>query len=221
MENVSIKIPINEVTAESINQLAAPWITAAENANAAAVEYMDNLKQRQFVLATQEQGIRAQLADLNKQQNTLIDKINDLSSCCKIDEAAEEDTRLEAVEKEIAALMRKLGLVSSTQLKGDPALYKAAKAAYEAMKAERAPYCESIAELQAAVAAEIQRLEAVSDDLFYASRRNPSSYACDMFEKVDRHFRHLDRIEQESKEKAAAERKAQQEMAGRTFHVLT
>ena len=112
MENVSIKILLDEVTAESINQLAAPWITAAENANAAAVEYMDNLKQRQFVLATQEQGIRAQLADLNKQQNTLIDKINDLSSCCKFAEAAEEDTRLESVEKEIAALTRKLGSVA-------------------------------------------------------------------------------------------------------------
>lgn len=220
MENVSIKIPLNEVTAESINQLAAPWITAAENANAAAVEYADNIKLRQSALEAQAHEIHGQLDALYKQRDTLVEKINDLFSRSKFDEAAEVDARLEAVGKEIAALTRKLGLVSSTNLKGDPALYKAAKAAYEAMEAERAPYRATIAELQAAVAAEIQRLEAVGKDLFYAARKDPSRYACDAFHKVDRHFRELDRIEQESKDKAAAERKAQQEMAGRTFHVL-
>ena len=208
MENVRIKIQLNEVTAESINQLAAPWITAAENANAAAVEYADNIKLRRAALEAQEHEIRGQLDALYKQRDTLIEKINDLFSRSKFDEAAEVDACLEAVGKEIAALTRKLGLVSSTNLKGDPTLHKAAKAAYEAMEAERAPYCESIAALQAAVAAEIQRLEAVSNDLYYAALKDPSRYACDAFHKVDRHFRELDRIEQESKEKAAAECKA-------------
>lgn len=221
MESEKNRISPNEITTEIINQQAEAWSKAAEKAHAAATEYMDNLNQRKSVLESQARKIQGQLEELNGQKAALTAKINHLSSCCKFDEAAEEDTRLEAVEKEIAALTRKLGLVSSTKLKGDPALYKAAKAAYEAMEAERAPYRASIAELQATVAAEIQRLEAVSKDLFCAANRDPSRYACDAFHKVDRHFRELDRIEQESKEKAAAQRKAQQEMAGRTFRVLT
>ena len=202
------QITAGEINAEFITAQAGEWQAAADKAKVAAEAYLTDLETRKAALAQQAAGYRAELDQLHAQRESLAAKINDLSSRGMIDEAAEADAELESLDKSISTLERKLRLVSTAELKGDPKLYSAAKAAHDAAEAERTPYRASIATLQQIVKAEIQRLESIQSELGYAMNRDPGQYAANTFAKVDRHYRDLDRLEREAAEKAAAERKA-------------
>ena len=206
-----------EVNAEFITTQQENWRAAADAAQKAADTYNTDLNTRKAALAQQATGYQTELAKLNAKRKELAAKVNDLSSRGMIDEAAEVDTELEALDKSIAALERKLKLVSTAELKGDPKLYNAPKAAHDAAEAERTPYRESIATLQQIVKAEIERLESIQKELGYAMNRDPGYYAANTFAKVDRHYRDLDRLEREAAEKAAAERKAAEQERG-SYH---
>lgn len=197
-----------QIDTEFITAQAEKWTAAADAAQKAADAYNADLSTRRAALAQQATGYQTEIAKLNAARKALAAKINDLSSRGMIDEAAEVDTELEALDKSITALERKLRLVSTAELKGDPKLYSAAKAAHGAAEAERTPYRESIATLQQIVKLEIERLESVQRELGYAMNRDPGRFATNAFEKVDRHYRDLDRLEREAAEKAAAERVA-------------
>ena len=184
-----------EIDAEFITAQQEKWRAAADAAQKAADAYNTDLNTRKAALAQQATGYQTELAKLNAKRKELA-------------EAAEVDTELEALDKSIAALDRKLRLVSAAELKGDPKLYSAAKAAHDAAEAERTPYRENIATLQQIVKTEIERLESIQKELGYAMNRDPGQYAANTFTKVDRHYRNLDRLEREAAEKAAAERKA-------------
>jgi len=218
--NEQKKISAGEINAEFITAQAGEWQAAADKAKTAAEAYLTDLETRKAALAEQAAGYKTELATLTAQRKKLAAKINDLSSRGQIDEAAEVDTELEALDKVIAALERKLRLVSTAELKGDPKLYSAAKAAHDAAEAERTPYRESIATLQQIVKAEIERLESIQNELGYAMNRDPGQYAASTFTKVDRHYRDLDRLEREAAEKAAAERKAAEQERGSYRHSL-
>lgn len=210
------QITAGEINAEFITAQAGEWQTAADKAKTAAEAYLTDLETRKAALAQQATGYQTELAKLYAKRKELAAKVNDLSSRGMIDEAAEVDTELEALDKSIATLERKLKLVSTAELKGDPKLYIAAKAAHDAAEAERTPYRESIATLQQIVKAEIERLESIQTELGYAMNRDPGRFAANAYEKVDRHYRDLDRLEREAKEKAAAERKAAEAERGST-----
>lgn len=205
MENVRIKIPLNEVTAESINQLAAPWRTALGKSTAASVEYSDDLKHRKFELATQAHNIHGQILKLNGQQNALFDKINDLYSRGEFDAASKEEVQLEAVEKEIAALTKKLDIVSSTELKGTPYLYEAAKAAHEAAEAAKDACAEDLRATADILSEEIQRLKGLLNRACNIITGEMQYHPDDGFSRVHRHFHELDRHEREAAGRAKAE----------------
>ena len=206
--NEEKKIIAAEIDLDFITAQEESWRAAADAAQKAADAYNTDLNTRKAALAQQTTGYQTELAKLNAKRKELAAKVNDLSSRGMIDEAAEVDTELEALDKAIAALERKLRLVSAAELKGDPKLYSAAKAAHDAAEAERTPYRASIATLQQIVKTEIERLESIQKELSYAMNRDPGQYAANTFTKVDRHYRDLDRLEHEAAEKAAAERKA-------------
>ena len=197
-----------EINGEFIAAQADEWQAAADKAKVAAEAYLTDLETRKAALTEQAAGYKAELSTLTTQRKKLAAKINDLSSRGQIDEATEADTELEALDKAISTLERKLRLVSTAELKGDPKLYKAAKVAHDAAEAERTSYRESITALQDIIAVEIKRLEEMQTELRYARDRDPGRIANSVFEKVDRHYRDLDRLAREAKEKAAAERKA-------------
>lgn len=134
MENENINISLSKITAESISQQAERWRKAHADASAAAGAYMADLEQRKAELSKLEARYKSQLKNLNAQRKVLAARVTDLSSRGKIDKAAEEDERLEATDKAISTLERKLRLVNETELKGDPHLYEAAKAAYKAVE---------------------------------------------------------------------------------------
>lgn len=201
-------IAAGEINAEFITAQAGEWQAAADKAKAAAEAYLTDLETRKAALAEQATNYQAELDKLTAQRKKLAAKINDLSSRGQIDEAAEADAELEKLDKSISTLERKLRLVSTAELKGDPELYRAAKAAHDAAEAERAPYRKNIADLRNVVEAEMERLKSVQRELSYAMDKNPGYYAFNAFEKVNRHYLDLDRLEREAKEKAAAERKA-------------
>lgn len=202
------QITAGEINAEFITTQAGKWQAAANKAKVAAEAYLTDLETRKAALAEQAANYQMELDKLTEQRKALAAKINDLSSRGQIDEAAEADAELEALDKAISTLERKLRLVNTAELKGDPELYRAAKAAHDAAEAERTPYRENIVALQLIVNAELDRLEKVGKELSYAMSRDVGYYAALTFEKANRHFLDIDRMEREAKEKAAAERKA-------------
>lgn len=211
------KITAGEINAEFITAQAGKWQAAADKAKVAAETYLTDLETRKAALTEQAAGYKAELSTLTTQRKKLAAKINDLSSRGQIDEAAEADAELETLDKSISTLERKLRLVSTAELKGDPELYRAAKAAHDAAEAERAPYRAKIDTLQQIVKAELERLENIKRELDYARNRDPGYIANSTFEKVDRHYRDLDHLAREAAEKAAAERKAAEAERG-SFH---
>ena len=206
--NEEKKIIAAEITPEFIEDQAAEIKELAKKAKEAADAYMADLDQRKAALEKQAAEYREQIEAKKKQRKALAGKINDLSSRGMIDEAAEADVELEALDKAITTLERKLKLVSTAELKGDPKLYKAAQEANASMVAGQPVYRQNMRDLRAIVEAEMERLEKIKKELWYAEDRNHGYYAGNAFEKVDRHYRDLDRIEREAKERAAAERAA-------------
>lgn len=202
------QITAGEINAEFITAQAGEWQTAADKAKTVAEAYLTDLETRKAALTEQAAGYKAELSTQTTQRKKLAAKINDLSSRGQIDEAAEADAELKKLDKSISTLERKLRLVSTAELKGDPELYRAAKAAHDAAEAERAPYRVKIDTLQQIVKAELERLESMQQELRYARDRDPGRATNSVFEKVNRHYLDLDRLEHEAAEKAAAERKA-------------
>ena len=197
-----------EITPEFIEGQATEIKGLAQKAKEAADAYMADLDRRKAALEKQAAEYRAQIEAKKKQRKALAGKINDLSSRGMIDEAAVADVELEALDNAITTLERKLKLVSAAELKGDPKLYKAAQEANSAMVAGQPVYRQHMRDLRAIVSAELERLEKIEKELWYAADRNHGYYASNAFEKVDRHYRDLDRVEREAKERAAAERAA-------------
>ena len=198
-----------EITPEFIEEQATEIKGLAQRAKKAADAYMADLNQRKAALEEQATGYREQIEANKKQRKVLAAKINDLSSRGMIDEAAEADAKVEALDKTISVLERKLKLINIAELKGDPKLYKVAKDASAAVEAAGSGYRHHMVDLRGTVRAEIERLEKMEKELLFASQGNPGWYAVQAFEKVDRHYRELDRIARETKEKAAAERAAE------------
>lgn len=200
-------ITAGEINAEYITAQVDKWQAAADTATAAAERYLEDLETRKAALVKQAAGYQTELSTLTAQRKKLAAKVTDFSSRGQIDAAAEADAELEALDKSISTLERKLRLVNTAELKGDPALYQAAKAAHDAAEKERTTYRTKIDALQQIVKAELERLESMQRELHYARDRDPGQYAASTFTKVDRHYRDLDRLEREAAEQAAAEKK--------------
>ena len=153
---------------------------------------------------------------LKAERKDLAANVNDLASRCDLDAAEAAEVKLEELDKSIASLSRKIRLINSAELKGDPELYRAAKVAHDAAEAHRQPYRQRIGELRSIVKEEIKRLEAVDQELYRAVDRNPGRFANNNFEKVDRHYHDLDKKGKEAAERRVAEYKAAKANAGHT-----
>ncbi len=218
--NEQKKVTAEEITLEFIEDQATEIKALAQKAKEASDAYMTDLSQRKAALEKQATDYRAQIDVKKKQRKALASKINDLSSRGMIDEAAEADLELEFLDKSISTLERKLKLISTAELKGDSKLYKAAQDANAAVVAAYPVYRQHMWGLRDTVKAEVERLEKMERELWYAADRDPGGYAVAAFEKVDRHYRDLDRLAREAAEKAAAERKAAEKERGATRYIL-
>lgn len=202
------KFTAAEINKDLIESQAADLRKAADNLKEAAQAYLADLDKRKAALAKQAADYQAQLDKATAQRKALAAKVTDYTSRGQIDEAAEADTELEALDKDISTLSRKLRLVKGAELKGDPKLYAAAKAAQDAVNAERTKYTETVRALTSTVREEQKRLEDVERELRYTYPGSVGAGADDIFTKVQRHYMELDKKEQEAKAKAAAEREA-------------
>lgn len=220
MENNN-HIPPAEITIEFITTQSEDWNNSAAEAVAAADAYLADIAERKNTLEAQAQEYQTQADKLKAQRKTLAAKIVDLSSRGEIDAAAEADAKLEELDKKISLLSRKLKICNSADLKGDPELYAAAKAAHDAMEAHRDPYKQRIDQLSHIVSEEIARLEKIQRELPYKRMADPGRVANSEWEKVNRHFHELDRAEKKADERMAAERKAVSETAGHTRYTYT
>ena len=197
-----------EINKDLIESQAADLRKAADKLKEAAQAYLSDLDTRKAALANQAADYQAQLDKATTQREALAAKIADYTSRGQIDEAAEADAELEALDKHISTLSRKLRLVQRAELKGDPMLYKAAKAAQDAVFAERTKYAETVKAFRTTVREEQDRLEKLERELRYVYPEAVGSSADDVFAKVQRHYLDLDRKAQEAKEKAATDREA-------------
>lgn len=204
--------PTNLSPAELTPDIASPaykkWTAAVDAAEEAAKAYFDNVAQRKATLEKQAVECRGQLQKWQGQRKTLAAKVIDLSSRGLIDKAAEVDSRMSKLDKAISATERKLRLIDAAEPKGDPKLYQAVKAAMEAMEAEGQQYRTFSHAVYEIAKAERSRLSEIMECIpgcaYVADRAN------DNFRRVDRHFRELDRIEREARERYKAEQAAKQ-----------
>lgn len=207
MEYESVKITVNEITKEMVLEPFHKWHTAAEKAQEAAKAYFSDLEQRKAALKNQAQSYHVQLDRLKCQRKTLEAKVVDLSSRGLIDKAAEADTRMENLDKKISSLERKLRMVDAAEPKGDPGLYHTAKTALDDMEAEEQRYHDFTAGIFAVIREERQRLFEITEAIPGSNVGFNLNARAD-FNRVDRHFRELDRLEREANERRKAEQKA-------------
>lgn len=211
------KITVAEINMELVENESADLRKSADKLKEAAQAYLSDLDTRKAALEKQAADYQAQLDKATAQRKALAAKVADYTSRGQIDEAAEADAELEALDKDISTLSRKLRLVQSAELKGDPALYKAAKAAQDAVFAERTKYAETVKQFAATVSEEQKRLEKLEREMRYVYPGSIGAGADDVFTKVQRHYLDLDRKEREAKEKAKAEREAAEREARITY----
>ena len=211
------KITAAEINMELIESKSADLKKAADNLKEAAQAYLADLDTRKAALAKQAADYQAQLDKATAQRTALAAKIADYTSRGQIDEAAEADAKLEALDKDISTLSRKLRLVKGAELKGDPKLYAAAKAAQDAVTAERTKYKETVKAFAATVSEEQKRLEKLEREMRYVYPEAIGSGAEDVFTKVQRHYLDLDRKEREAKEKEKEAREAAERAARVTY----
>lgn len=199
--NKQKKFTAAEINMELVESESADLRKAADKLKEAAQAYLSDLDTRKAALEKQAADYQAQLDKATAKRKALAAKIADLTSRGQIDEAAEADAQLEALDKQISTLGRKLRLVNGAELKGDPKLYAAAKAAQDAVNAERTKYTETVKEFAATVSEEQKRLEKVEREMRYVYPGSIGAGADDVFTKVQRHYLDLDRKEREAREK--------------------
>lgn len=220
MENNRTITPA-EITPELITAQTEEWKNSAAEAVVAAEAYLADIEERKRTLETQAQEYQTQVDKLKAKRKTLAAKIVDLSSKGDIDAAAEADAKLEELDKKLAGFERKLRIVSAVDLKGEAALYTAAKEAHTAMEEQRGIFKQKLEELAKTVNEEIGRLREVLDKIGSMSRYySPCDEANRKFTAVDRHYNEIEKIEQAYREKAEAERKAQEAQRGHTRYVF-
>lgn len=207
MAEEHIKLTPAELTRDMVSEAHKKWSDTSDTARKAAKAYFDDLAQRKAALQRQADEYRAQIEQWRGQRKVLAAKVIDLSSRGLIDKAAEVDTRMEKLDKNISATERKLRLVDAAEPKGDPKLYQAAKTAMEAMDAEKMQFnsfVDGIATIAKAEKDRLSEITALISNLCCYGGGHAQNAAAD-FKRVDRHFRELDRLEREATERYQAE----------------
>lgn len=199
------KVKAGEITAEIIDQQGAAWKQAVEDAKAASTAYMQYLESRKAALANRAAEYRKEVDDLHNTRKMRAAEVNDLTSRGRFDEAAEAEIEVEKLDATISMLERKLRLVSSAEMKGDTECYEAAKQAHEAAEEARKAYEDALSHLYSTTQAEVSRLREIMNRISNLSNYVRNYAPDDGFHKVDRHYRDLDRIEREAREKWQAE----------------
>ena len=210
MENEHINLSPAELTPDIASPAYKKWTAAVDAAEEAAKAYFDNVAQRKATLEKQAAECRGQLQKWQGQRKTLAAKVIDLSSRGLIDKAAEVDARMEKLDNKISTTERKLRLVDAAEPKGDPKLYQAAKTAMEAMAAEETQFNSFVGSIATIAKAEKDRLSEITaliSNLRCYGGGHAQNAAAD-FKRVDRHFRELDRLEREARERYNAEQAA-------------
>lgn len=204
------KLTPAELTKDMVSEAHKEWSNTGDTARKAAKAYFDDLEQRKAALQKQADEYRAQIEKWRGQRKALATKVIDLSSRGLIDKAAEVDARMEKLDNKISTTERKLRLVDAAEPKGDPKLYQAAKTAMEAMAAEETQFNSFVGSIATIANAEKNRLSEITaliSNLRCYGGGHAQNAAAD-FKRVDRHFRELDRLEREARERYNAEQAA-------------
>lgn len=207
------EIRAGEITAETIDQQADAWKQAVEDSTSASEAYMADLADRKAALVQRTAEYQKQVDDLRVARKKRAAEVNDLTSRCQFDEAAAAEFKVEKLDETISMLERKIRLLNSAEMKGDPDCYEVAKQAHEKAESEREACVDGLHQMYLAVQNEIQRLQEMKTKIgnvsAFVRRFGPN----DNFSAVDRHFRELDRIEREARERWQAEQAAQKAAA--------
>ena len=202
------EIKAGEITAEIVEQQSSAWKQAVEDTKAAAAAYIQDIENRKAALAKRAAEYQSQADELRTARNKAADQVADLTSRGRFDEAAAAECEVEKLDNSISMLERKLRLVNSAEMKGDPGYYKAAKQAHETAEEARSVYNDALSHLYTTAKAEVSRLREVMDRISNLLNYVRNYAPDDGFHKVDRHFRDLARIEREAKERWQAEQDA-------------
>lgn len=207
MDNQEIKA--GEITADIIDQQADSWKQAVEESTSASEAYMADLADRKEALAKRASEYQVMAKKTKKARDKAAEQVTDLTSRGRFDEAAAAEIKVEKLDQTISVLGRKIRLVSTAELKGDSDLYEVAKQAHEKAESEREACVDGLHQMYCAVQGEIHRLNEMKTKISNLSEYVRKFGPNDNFISVDRHFRELDRIERENRERWQAEQAAQ------------
>lgn len=202
------EIRAGEITAEIIEQQADAWKKATEEAKEASGAYTADLEARKAALVQRAAEYQKQIEDLGVARKKRAEEVNDLTSRDRFDEAVEAEFQVERLDRTITMLERKIQLVSSAEMKGDSGCYGVAKQAHEKAENERQKCADALSQLYHTAQTEISRLREILTRISNMSSYVRSYGPDDGFDAVDRHFRDLDRIEREARERWQAEEAA-------------
>lgn len=199
MDNQEIKA--GEITADIIDQQADAWKQAVEESTSASEAYMADLADRKAALVQRTAEYQKQVDDLRVARKKRAAEVNDLTSRCQFDKAAEAEFEVDRLDETISMLERKIRLLNSAEMKGDHGCYEVAKQAHEKAESERETCVDGLHQMYLAVQNEIQRLQEMKTKIGNVSEFVRKFGPNDGFAAVDRHFRELDRIERENRER--------------------
>lgn len=176
-----------KITPEAIDSLWEPAKQASAAVSAAMQEYEKDLQTRQTAIDKQVSELEATISTLTAQIDALEEKSRDAASRGDLDTAADFDEQAETVRKDLSIAQRKRRIATGAELKGDPSLFDAVKAARthynEACTSSREFVCEAVS----IVAEWAEFFESLHKKTMWKADYCPSmdSYK---YEKIEHHF---------------------------------
>lgn len=215
----------HSITIETIETERQTLDILCAKASEAAQAYLNDAEARKSRLEAQAKKYADELTSLERKETATAEKIAALVAAGEAEAASEAEAGLDKLYDRISALRKKAALISGATVKGDSALYDAAKVAMTTADAAAEAYRKILEELLEASEHEVERLERVAGELrgtlgFGWGRPDFAASAHRDFVRVDRHFRNLDEIEVKAKAAQEAEGAAKNAAAQRVVHVV-
>ena len=216
----TLKSNILAATPEDIAAFWEPARAAFDAYHSTMARFEEDLKKRQTVLDQQAQQLDKHIRELGTQIKSLETKGREAASRGDLDAAAQADEQAEALRQQAAAARRKRRIATSTELRGDPALY-------EAVEKARGEYSDAFSACQAAVReavaviAEWERhFQELHEQVRHEKDRGPADagYTDKRWMKIDKNFRRevYQKIEAEA-ERVKREEREREEFKRRVF----
>lgn len=183
-------------------------------------KYLDDLAEKEDRITTQINAYAEELSKLEKQEQEQSKKVAQAIANGEAAAAATAEAELDNIENKLTAIRKKEMLIKGAAIKGDSSLYADCVEAWKKTEEEAKNYEQRLRALLDQAREEQKRIEDTVKQFERTLGMYKSGYwgspdftgeARTVFTRVDRHYRELDRKEQEAKEWTAKEKREAEE----------